>query len=176
MPWASSVSGAVAMNPANGVDATPNLSRTFEQAATPVPRKPKRRRAASFSLRLTPEECTRLERDAGDTPLATYIKLRLFNGLPELNTVRGSGKRPKTDTVLIARLRAALGEVRLTNNLNQLAKQANMGSLEVGRRPRWLGAVFTLNLIGGFIISNSLSSSLSLPPDLPTARRGRRLI
>lgn len=36
-------------------------------------------------MRLTPAERVRLEREAGETPLTTYIKLRLFNKLPPLS-------------------------------------------------------------------------------------------
>ena len=110
----------------------PALSRSFAASATP--KAPKRRkRPAPFSLRLTSEERARLVREAGETPLATYIKFRLFNGLPDLATFRPSlpGGRPATDAQLIAKLLAALGEARLANNLNQLAKAANMGTLDV---------------------------------------------
>jgi hypothetical protein len=94
----------------------------------------RRKRPAPFSLRLTADERARLERDAGETPLAAYIKFRLFNGLPDLASYRPrSGGRPATDTKLIAKLLAVLGEARLSQNLNQLAKHANMGTLEVSK-------------------------------------------
>lgn len=112
--------------------ASASISRIFSGAAVP---RTKRRRPAPFSLRLTAKERARLEHDAGETPLATYIKFRLFNGLPELSTykVRRPGGRQTTDTQLIAKLLAALGEARLSQNLNQLAKHANMGTLEVSK-------------------------------------------
>lgn len=74
----------------------------------------------------------RLEREAGETPLATYIKFRLFNSLPPLETFAPAavqGGRPATDIHLIAKLLAALGDSRIASNLNQLAKHANMGNL-----------------------------------------------
>lgn len=110
--------------------ASPSVRTVFQNACNVRTR---RKRRAPFSLRLTAEERARLERDAGETPLATYIKFRLFNGLPDLASYRPArpGGRPATDTKLIARLLAALGEARLANNLNQLAKAANMGTLEV---------------------------------------------
>jgi hypothetical protein len=83
-------------------------------------------------MRLTAEERARLEREAGETPLATYIKLRLFNNLPPLATYSGSAEPPASDLHLIAKLLAALGDSRLASNLNQLAKAANMGTLDVG--------------------------------------------
>lgn len=93
--------------------------------------KPRRRGSPLFVMRLSHKERARLKRDAGETPLATYIKLRLFNNLPDLATFGPSlpGGRPATDTRLIAQLLAALGASRIANNLNQLAKAANMGDL-----------------------------------------------
>ena len=110
------------------------LSGAFRASAEARPSK-RRKRAAPFSLRLTPDERARLERDAGETPLATYIKFRLFNGVPDFASYRPRppGGRPATDTKLIAKLLAALGDARLSSNLNQLAKHANMGTLDVSK-------------------------------------------
>lgn len=130
----------------NGADFTrtapSGLSKPFRAASTaspadraalvPTAKAPARRkRPAPFSLRLTQAERTRLERESGETPLATYIKLRLFNNLPDLATFTPArpGGRPATDTQLIAKLLAALGDSRIASNLNQLAKHANMGNL-----------------------------------------------
>lgn len=113
-----------------------DISKPFRRASTgPGAARPskRRKRPAPFSLRLSQDERARLERDAGETPLATYIKFRLFNNLPELTRPRGSAKRPNLETQLIAKLLAALGEARLANNLNQLAKAANMGTLDVSK-------------------------------------------
>ena len=115
----------------------PEVSKAFGKASTGPSSPPRQRRKRQgsplFTMRLTPEERSRLEQDAGETPLATYIKFRLFNNVPDLATyrVRPPGGRPATDTQLIAKLLAALGEARLANNLNQLAKAANMGTLDV---------------------------------------------
>lgn len=121
---------------ADAAGAIPAISGTFAaSAAAPKLPIPRRKRPAPFSLRLTKNERARLEQDAGETPLATYIKFRLFNGLPDLATyrVRRPSGRSATDTQLIAKLLAALGEARLANNLNQLAKAANMGTLDVSK-------------------------------------------
>jgi hypothetical protein len=113
------------------VSVSAGLRADFQRSSTARPA-PKRKRAPPFSLRLTQDERARLEQVAGETPLATYIKFRLFNGLPELSTYRPRRPgRSATDTQLIAKLLAALGEARLANNLNQLAKHANTGTLEV---------------------------------------------
>jgi hypothetical protein len=93
----------------------------------------RRKRPPPFSLRLSSEERARLEQEAGETPLASYIKLRLFNNLPPLTTHQAprQGGRPATDAQLIAKLLAALGASRMASNLNQLAKAANSGILPV---------------------------------------------
>lgn len=119
------------------IPAPPEVSKAFGQASTGpsglLRQRRKRQGSPLFTMRLTQEERARLELDAGETPLATYIKFRLFNNAPDLATyrVRRPGGRPATDTKLIAKLLAALGEARLANNLNQLAKAANMGTLDV---------------------------------------------
>ena len=102
------------------------LSQVFAASAVSSPPS-RRKRRAPFSLRLTAKERELLEQAAGETPLATYIKFRLFNNLPDLATLLPGAKRPASDTQLIA----ALGQARLANNLNQLAKAANMGTLDV---------------------------------------------
>lgn len=106
------------------------LSQAFAASAISSP-PGRRKRRAPFSLRLTAQERELLEQAAGETPLATYIKFRLFNNLPDLTTLLPGAKRPASDTQLIAKLLAALGQARLANNLNQLAKAANMGALDV---------------------------------------------
>ncbi len=119
------------------VEADAGLSKSFGKASTSKASQPRKRRkrAAPFSLRLTPDERARLSREAGETPLSTYIKLRLFNKRPDLASLRPAlpGGRPATDTVLISKLLAALGEALLANNLNQLARHANMGTLDISK-------------------------------------------
>jgi len=85
-----------------------------------------------FSLRLTFEERSRLEELAGDEPLGSFIKRRVFNE-------KGSGtrrsrsrvRRPIKDEQKLAHVLAMLGQSRLANNLNQLAKAAHIGTLPV---------------------------------------------
>lgn len=113
--------------------ASGDLSKTFGRSTSLKPQK-RRKGSPVFPMRLSPEERKRLEREAGETPLATYIKFRLFNNLPPLSTFAATrpGGRPATDTQLIAKLLAALGDSRLASNLNQLAKSANMGTIDLG--------------------------------------------
>jgi len=82
-----------------------------------------------FSLRLTPEERAQLEKDAAGMSLGAYIRSRLFDkSLPKRRT---RGKNPVKDRQALAQVLGAMGGSRLANNLNQLAKAANSGSLPV---------------------------------------------
>lgn len=88
-----------------------------------------RKRQAPFSLRLTFEQRARLEADAAGMSLAAYIHWRLFD--PDQPPPRQRGKAPVKDHEAIARIIGLLGQSRIANNLNQLAKQANLGTLPV---------------------------------------------
>jgi len=82
-----------------------------------------------FSLRLTFEERAQLEKDAGDMPLGAYIRSRLFDD--DVRTPRRKYRSPSVDTKALAQLLGALGQSRIANNLNQLARAANSGSLDL---------------------------------------------
>ncbi len=82
-----------------------------------------------FSLRLTSEERAQLEKDAVGLSLGAYIRSRLFDeSLPPRRT---RSKHPVKDHQALAQVLGELGRSHLANNLNQLAKAANSGSLEV---------------------------------------------
>lgn len=97
--------------------------------------KHKPKHPSPLSLRLTHEERARLERDAGDSTLSSYIRWRLFgeNAAPSGFSRRPKRKsrRPHVDHVILAQLLGALGKSRLASNLNQIAKAANIGALPV---------------------------------------------
>lgn len=105
-------------------------------AVSQLGRSGQRQRGRPFSLRLSFEEREQLEREAGDMPLGAYIRWRLFgNGQ---GAAGSSATRPRVrtrrvvaDQQALGQLLAKLGEARLANNLNQLAKAANTGSLPV---------------------------------------------
>lgn len=88
-----------------------------------------KKQTPSFSLRLTPEERAQLEKDAAGMSLGAYIRSRLFG--ENLPTRRTRNKHPVKDHQELAKVLGELGSSRLANNLNQLAKAANSGSLEV---------------------------------------------
>ncbi len=82
-----------------------------------------------FSLRLTFEERAKLERDAAGMALGAYIRSRLLD--PETVAPRTRGKLSVKDHQALAQLLGLLGQSRLANNVNQLARAANTGSLAV---------------------------------------------
>lgn len=82
---------------------------------------------ATFTLRLTPEDRARLERDAAGLSLGAYIRLRVFDRPPP----RRRGRFPVKDQQALSKALAALGRSRIPNNLNQIAAAANAGALPV---------------------------------------------
>lgn len=85
------------------------------------------RREAPFSLRLTFEERAKLERSAGSIPVSAYVKSLLF--AEDAPHYRSRRKAPEADEKLLAEVLACVGASRIANNLNQLAKAANTGTL-----------------------------------------------
>lgn len=88
-----------------------------------------RKRPPPFSLRLTVAERAQLEAEAGTQPLGTYVRSRLFDSKGP--TKAKAAVRSIRDQEALAQLLALLGSLRLSNNLNQLAKAANCGALPV---------------------------------------------
>lgn len=81
-----------------------------------------------FSLRLTREERAQLEHDATGMSKGAYIRSRVFDeSLPKRRT---RNKHPVKDYQELAKVLGELGASRLANNVNQLAKASNSGSLE----------------------------------------------
>jgi len=84
-----------------------------------------------FSLRLTFEERAALEHAAGNSPLGVYIRAKLFEGAEAPRRVRTRTRKPLKDDKILGELLGKLGKARLANNLNQLARASNTGSLPV---------------------------------------------
>lgn len=103
---------------------TPELRTATQQDAAPLNKAP-----APFSIRFTFEERAKLEKAAAGMPLGAYIRQKLFDG--ELTPRRVRGQKPVKDHAKLARVLGALGQSRLSNNLNQIAKAANLGALPV---------------------------------------------
>lgn len=85
------------------------------------------RRPAPFSLRLTADERTELEKMAGSMSLSSYIKARLFDS--EAPAPRRRRRRGVRNEKALGQALAMLGSSRLSQNMNQLAKAAHVGNL-----------------------------------------------
>ncbi len=87
---------------------------------------------APFSMRFTEDERKCLKLAAAGRPLAAYIRWLIFKeDMPELPKKRTREKTPPQDHKQLAKLLGVLGQSRIANNINQLAKAANSGSLPV---------------------------------------------
>ncbi|MGJ8530432.1 plasmid mobilization relaxosome protein MobC [Maritalea sp.] len=105
---------------------------TTDNKFNAIAKKRAKKKPAPFSLCLTFDERTRLEELAGDEPLGSYIKRQVFDGQGTSNKrARSKLRRPIKDDASLAKLLALLGGSRIANNLNQLAKAVNIGSLPV---------------------------------------------
>jgi hypothetical protein len=114
--------------PLKSYDHRPSVSKPFRSAArAPAAARERLTRPSPFSLRLTAEERERLEHDAADMPLGAYIRGRLFE--VDAKPRRARGRAPVKDHAALAQLLGVLGNMRLANNLNQLARAANTGTL-----------------------------------------------
>lgn len=83
---------------------------------------------APFSIRFSREERDELERRAGTKPLGTFIRESL---LGDLAVGRRSYRKPRIDDEKAAALLAVFGQSRIPANINQLAKRANAGTLDI---------------------------------------------
>ncbi|MVA96975.1 plasmid mobilization relaxosome protein MobC [Nitratireductor sp. CAU 1489] len=82
-----------------------------------------------FSIRLTDAEKALLLHRAGCLPLGAYIRDRVLGDGGASERVRW--RNPVKDHEALGRVLAALGQSRIANNLNQLAKAVNIGVLPV---------------------------------------------
>jgi hypothetical protein len=99
-----------------------------EPAAEPRPARRSRRAPPPFSIRLTEAEKQRLKALAGAKPVGAYIRERL---LADDVSPRKARRAVVQDYDKLAALLALLAQSHLAQNLNQLARHANMGTLNV---------------------------------------------
>jgi len=82
-----------------------------------------------FSIRLTQAERQHLLDRAGSVPLGAYVRGLVL--APDARHERRRTRNPVKDAQALGRVLAALGQSRLSSNLNQLAKAVNIGVLPV---------------------------------------------
>ena len=108
-------------SPVMAIDAT----KTFRKAAG----KPSNaKKARPFAVRLTDDERAYLKKKAGTRPLGTYIRECV---LGDQGVKRKTYRQPKVNDKQLATVLAALGDSRLSSNVNQLARAVNTGTLDV---------------------------------------------
>ena len=92
-------------------------------AALRKPKKP----APRITLRLTQEELAKLKSLSSGISLSAYIRKCLFGKDAAPRKVRA--RVPVKDQEALAQVLGLLGQTRIANNLNQIAYEANCGSL-----------------------------------------------
>jgi len=94
---------------------------------TPKPKYP-----PPFSMRFTDDERRVLEMAADGRPLAAFIRWLIFKeDMPELPKRRTREQMAIPERKELSKLLGTLGKSRISQNINQLAKAANSGSLPV---------------------------------------------
>lgn len=107
------------MSPQNG--ARHEAGAAFAAAANP-PAPTVRKRPAPFSLRLSPEERARLERDAGDMPLGAYVRALVL---------KRTNARVSVDRSSLSVLLARLGQSDIAGSLKRLSEAASIGAIDL---------------------------------------------
>lgn len=101
-----------------------SLGSAFDQAN----QKPKQKKSSPrITMRLTENELGRLKEASAGTSVSAYIRKKLFGRNVSLRKTRS--RVPVNDEIILVQVLGKLGESRMANNLNQLAYQANTGSL-----------------------------------------------
>jgi hypothetical protein len=105
-------------------------SRSTERNPEPT----RKKTPPPISLRLTDKERTILENAAQGMSISAYIRSCIFSDGAAKRKART--RRPVKDQEALARALGLLGQSRIANNLNQLARHANSGSLAVDDETR----------------------------------------
>lgn len=108
------------------MDADTNPNRS---AFSTRPIKAKVPKTTPFCLRFTDDERTQLETAAGGLPLGTFIRGLVLGA--EMKPYRARNRNPVKDHEALGRVLGTLGQSRLSQNLNQIAKAIHVGTLEV---------------------------------------------
>jgi hypothetical protein len=126
--------------------------------------------ASPLSIRFTEDEKARLRVLAGSKPLGRFVRERALGAETE---PRARADGPVKDAEPLGRLLALLGQSRLANNLNQIARAANQGSLPVTAEveadlQQACAAIFEmrrllLRALGLKIVQEALGAPLSAP-------------
>lgn len=107
--------------------ATAILSAREQFNTAQISRSARKKPAPRITLRLTEDELLRLKEAAAGVSLSVYVRKKLFGEYVSLRKTRSPV--PVKDSQALAQILGKLGQTRMANNLNQIAYQANAGSL-----------------------------------------------
>ena len=113
-----------------GQTAKPYLKSSFINASLVKPSRKKKPKAKPFCIRLTDDERVELENRAGQLPLGTFAREQLLGSKATPRKKRPRVRQPKVSDKNLALVMALFGDQRIASNLNQLARHANMGTLD----------------------------------------------
>ncbi len=100
--------------------------QAFSEASEPtVLIKPARKRPPPIAVRVSEEERQQIIAAAGELSISAYAKLKLLDGRSI------SARKASVDRKALAEVLSRLGQSRLSSNLHQIARAANMGALPV---------------------------------------------
>ena len=114
-----------------GISISSPIGDKFNDASRPISQKrknPKRDKTLSpVTLRLTKDEISKLNKLSKGLSRSAYIRKCLFGKATAPRKVRS--RVPVKDQEALAQVLGLLGQTRIANNLNQIAYEANCGSL-----------------------------------------------
>jgi predicted DNA binding CopG/RHH family protein len=96
-------------------------------ASATVKRQSQKSSSPRITLRLTDEELAKLKMAAEGVSVSSYIRKKLFGNDVSLRKTRN--RVPVRNQEALAQVLGKLGQTRIANNLNQIAYEANCGSL-----------------------------------------------
>jgi len=114
------------MNRTEKIRTAIDVSSVFQEKAQAISKESKPSKSP-ITLRVTNEERERLKSLAAGMSVSGYIRKCIFAG--DITRRKRQSHMPVKDQEAMARALALLGASRIANNLNQLAHQANIGSL-----------------------------------------------
>lgn len=102
-------------------------TKSFNKASGHKKKLTKERATKRLYIRLTASERAELDRLSGSQTVSAYVREK---ALGEHVVKRITLRKPKMEDIQYSTLLAALGQSRLSSNVNQLAKHANMGTID----------------------------------------------
>ncbi len=101
-----------------------DLIKEFESSASAT----QKNALSAYSIRFTETERQFLDEHSGSKSWAEFIRARVFG---DAASSQRPARRPSVDDQTASELLKELGKSRLSSNVNQLAKAANMGTLDI---------------------------------------------